>query len=195
MTFVYRKLKIEKLEEISHELREFVLPYDEAKDNVTGLWALDLEKFKATCPRSVEYFNSIGQLDNIYKVCIIVVHPPADGKSPHVDNEHYSPFDDGITKGCLSLNFNIENCIDTRVTHFKYISGIRRVFPLHDPTQGSFIVFKDCEMEEIARYNLLEPVIMNNTVPHSILNETSLPRISLSFRFKQDPWEFAKNGI
>jgi hypothetical protein len=195
MTFVYRKLKIEKINVISHELRQFVLPYDESKDNVTGLWALDLERFKNTCPHAVNYFNSIGQLDNIYKVCIIIVHPPSDGKKPHVDNLHYTPLNTGPSKGCLSLNFNIENCIDTSVMHYKYISGDTKVFPLHDPTQGSFIVFQGCKMEEIARYNLEEPVIMNNSTPHCIVNLTNAPRISLSFRFKDDPWDFAKHGI
>ena len=177
---------------MTYELRKFALPY--AANKPTGLWALDLEEFKNTCPRCVWYFDSIGQLDNLYKACIVVVHPKTTGKDAHVDNNIEPPAEGGDTKGCISFNFDIENGLNTSVIFYKYISGDKKIRPLHDPTQGSYIYYSGCVMEEIGRYSLDTPAIMNNTVPHAILNDTDKTRISLSFRFVVDPWEFV-NGL
>lgn len=192
MPFVYRKVNIEKINVMTYELKKFVLPY--SVDKPTGLWALDLEEFKATCPHCVDYFTGINQLDNLYKACIVVVHPKTTGKDAHVDNEIEPPAESGATRGCISFNFDIENGLQTSVIFYKYVSGTKKILPLHDSTQGSYIYYSGCEMEEIGRYSLDHPAIMNNTVPHAILNDTDTTRVTLSFRFKVDPWEFA-NGI
>ena len=191
MTFTYRELQLEKAGVMSYEMKKFAMPY--IVDKPTGLWALDLEEFKSISPHCVDYFKRIGQLDNLYKACVIIVHPKTTGKDAHVDNNIEPPVDSGTTKGCISLNFEIENCLKTQVIFYKYISGDKKILPLHDPTQGSYIYYSGCEMEELGRYNLRWPVVMNNTVPHAILNDTDSVRISFSFRFKVDPWEFAKD--
>jgi hypothetical protein len=190
MTFIYRKVFIENIDEMHDELVRFALPY--SVDKPTGLWALDLDEFKTTCPKCVDYFDSISQLNNLFKTCIVVVHPKTTGRDAHVDNNIEPPIDSGITKGCISFNFDIQNGINTSVIFYKYISGDKKIVALPDATQGSYIFYSGCEMEELGRYTLKTPAIMNNTVPHAILNDTELPRISLSFRFKVDPWEFAK---
>jgi len=192
MPFVYKKVVISKINVMTYELRKFALPY--AANKPTGLWALDLEEFKNTCPHCVWYFDSIGQLDNLYKACIVVVHPKTTGKDAHVDNNIEPPAEGGDTKGCISFNFDIENGLNTSVIFYKYISGDKKIMHLHDPTQGSYIYYSGCVMEEIGRYSLDTPAIMNNTVPHAILNDTDKTRISLSFRFVVDPWEFV-NGL
>lgn len=191
MPFVYRKVSIENIKVMTYELTQYALPH--TVDKPTGLWAIDLEEFKNTCPHCVDYFKSINQLDNLYKACIVVVHPKTTGKDAHVDNNIEPPAEGGVTKGCISLNFDIQNGVDTSVIFYKYISGDKKIVSLFDPTQGSYIYYSGCEMEEIGRYSLSSPMIMNNTVPHAILNDTDETRISLSFRFIVDPWEFA-NG-
>jgi len=192
MPFVYKNVVINKINVMTYELRKFALPYAENKP--TGLWALDLEEFKNTCPHCVWYFEHIGQLDNLYKACIVVVHPKTTGKDAHVDNNIEPPAEGGNTKGCISFNFDIQNGKNTSVIFYKYLSGDKKIVPLHDPTQGSYIYYSGCEMEEIGRYSLSTPAMMNNTVPHAIFNDTEETRITLSFRFVVDPWDFA-NGL
>jgi len=197
MIFTYRHLSVDNLEAISDELKTFAHPHVEGKTR-TDLWALDMNQFLSSCPNTVEYFKSINQLDNLYKCCIVVVQPNIleSAKAPHVDNNIEPPIESGISKGCISLNFNIQNGeVETcPAVFYNYISGEKTIRPLGDPNEGSYIFYIGCEMEEISRYTLTTPVIMNNSVPHLINNRMDTPRISMSFRFKQDPWDFAKNG-
>mgnify|MGYP001023914481 CR=1 FL=1 len=76
------------------------------------------------------------------------------------------------------------------------IGGISAIFVLI-MLSPSFAQVQDVETNNTA--HLFEPlnisVLMNNTVPHAIKNDTDTPRVSVSFRFLVDPWEWAVNGI
>jgi hypothetical protein len=187
--FTFRYLNVPNHHNITAELAKFVLP--NAVDKPTGLWALDLDELKASCPLCVNYLSSISQLDSVFLAGMVVVHPN-DTVGAHVDRNIESPINGGNTTGCLSLNFNVLNGVDTRMVFYKYISGVTQIEPLPDPTQGEFIHYNGCTMEELCSYTLTTPIIMNNTVPHRIFNETDLVRVTLSFRLHPDPWEFAK---
>lgn len=195
MLFTHKSIDVDNIDIITDELRKFALPA--TKGRPSGLWKLDMQKFKIFCPNCVKYFKSINQYDNLYKVTIVIVHPPRTGKDAHVDNAIFPPQEVGESKGCLSFNFNVENCTtdETEVYLYKYISGETTILGLPDSVEGSYMFFKDCEMEEIGKYTLKTPVLMNNTVPHAIKNDTDTPRVSVSFRFLVDPWEWAVNGI
>lgn len=182
----YRHVEVPNILKIQKELSEFILPYCEGK--ITGLWSVDTKTFINLCPYTVIYFTDNNLLTSLKKVCYTVVHPGAKSTDAHVDRNIEPPASGGQTSGCLSLNFGIANCIETSVVFYKYISGPKKYVPLPDPVEGSYIFYAESELEEIDRYILDKPVIMNNTVPHGILNDTNEPRISISFRFLNDPW-------
>ena len=182
----YKKIEVPNLKEIQQELFEFILPYCEGKP--TGLWSVDILKFFATCPNTVEYLTENDLYNKLKKICYIVVHPGAKETDAHVDRNIEPPASGGDTTGCLSLNVGIKNYLETPVVFYKYLSGPKHYIPLPDPTEGSYIFYSESKLEEIDRYVLDKPVLMNNTVPHSISNDTNEPRISISFRFLNDPW-------
>lgn len=182
----YKKIEVPKLKEIQQELTKFILPYCEGKP--TGLWSVDMLNFFTECPNTVEYFTENNLTNKLKKVCYIVVHPGAVETNAHVDRNIEPPANGGTTIGCLSLNIGIENYLETPVVFYKYLSGPKHYIPLPDSSEGSYIFYSESELKEIDRYILDKPVLMNNTVPHGISNATNNPRISVSFRFLEDPW-------
>ncbi len=184
--FTYKYLDIPDFKQIEQELSDFILPY--CKGKPTGLWSVDLDEFFLHCPKSVKNLISMNLLTNLKKVCYIVVHPGAGEKAAHVDMNIEPPLSEGESSGCLSMNFGIQNCHETPVIFYEYISGPKDYFSLPDPSQGSFIFYARSELKEIDRYILHAPVLINTSVPHSIFNNTTKTRISVVFRFNTDPW-------
>jgi hypothetical protein len=190
--FTYRYLNTPNINVIQEELTKFILPYCEGKP--TGLWTVDLLKFFANCPDTVQYLTELNVLNKLTNVCYIVVHPGAGEKDAHVDKNVEPPITHGDSKGCLSMNFGIQNCTETPVIFYEYISGPKDYVPLPDPSEGSYIFYAKSTLKEIDRYILNTPVIMNNTVPHAIYNSTDNIRISVSFRFSSDPWNLTQTN-
>ncbi len=158
----YKKIKVPKLKEIQKELTEFILPYCEGKP--TGLWSVDMTKFFTECNHTVEYFTENNLYNNLKKVCYIVVHPGAIETDAHVDRNIEPPASGGDTTGCLSLNVGIKNYLETSVVFYRYLNGPKHYIPLPDPTEGSYIFYSESELEEIDRYVLDKPVLMNNKI-------------------------------
>jgi len=190
--FTYRYLEVSNLQEIQNELTTFILPHCDSKP--TGLWSVNLLKFFESCPLSTQYLNKLGVLDKLSNVCYIVVLPGAGEKDAHVDKSVEPPMSFGDSKGCLSMNFGLQNCTDTPVIFYEYISGPKDYVPLPDPNEGAYIFYASSTLKEIDRYTLDAPVIMNNTVPHAIYNDTDGIRISVSFRFLSDPWNLTQTN-
>jgi hypothetical protein len=188
--FTYRHLEISNFQEMQEELKTFILPYCDNKP--TGLWSVDLLKFFESCPFSTESLDSLGVLDKLSNVCYIVVHPGAGERDAHVDKNVEPPMSSGNSKGCLSMNVGIQHCKETPVIFYEYISGPKDYVPLPDPKEGSYIFYARSTLREIDRYILDTPIIMNNTVPHAICNNTDDIRISVSFRFSLDPWNLTQ---
>ncbi len=182
----YKKIEVPKLKEIQQELTKFILPYCEGKP--TGLWSVDMTKFFTECTNTVEYFTENNLYNKLKKVCYIVVHPGAGERDAHVDRNIEPPAESGDTSGCVSLNFGIQNYTETPVIFYEYLNGPKQYIPLPDPSEGSYIFYSEANLKEIDRYVLDNPTLMNNTVPHAISNDSNEVRITISFRFTQDPW-------
>jgi hypothetical protein len=189
--FTYRYLDVPNSHKIQEELTKFILPYCENKP--TGLWSVDLLKFFANCSDTVQYLINLNVLTKLKKVCYIIVHPGSGEKDAHVDRNIEPPASFGTdTNGCLSLNFGIQNCTETPVIFYEYLTGPKDYVPLPDPSEGSYIFYARSTLKEIDRYILDAPIIMNNTVPHAIYNNIDKIRISVSFRFSTDPWNLTQ---
>lgn len=102
------------------------------------------------------------------------------------------------TRDLLGLQLGLENVEETYTAMYKYISG--EIIKTNDlkgtnkPADSGYPAwrFEKCQMEEIDRYVATRPVIFNATVPHSVVNNTSKPRLLLSVRFNPDPWHLTK---
>lgn len=190
--FLYKYLDVDNIDNIKREQIEFVIPHTINKP--TGLWTLNNDEFFRECPATVDYLKSSNIIDNFNKCAVIIVHSSPYQKVPHTDG-HFSGPQGFPSNGRLSMNFEIQNCINAPVKLYKYISGNKTGLMLPDITEGSYDFYEDCEMIEVGQYNLHSPVIMNNTVPHALVNQTNMTRISLSLRFKPDPWELIDDRL
>lgn len=184
--FLYRHLDIDNLKEIQNEQTAFVMPYTINKP--TGLWTLNNDEFFNMCPLTVNFLKTSNIFDKYNKCAVIIVHSSPYQLVPHTDGHFDGPV--GFpSNGSLSMNFEIQNCIDAPVKMYKYVSGNKTGLMLPAVEEGSYDFYDECEMLELGQYNLHRPVIMNNTVPHALVNQSGSTRISLSLRFKPDPWE------
>ena len=186
--FIFKYLDVENYNKIHQELSNFAIPYSQGKP--TGLWTIPLNNFLKNCTITDKYFLDLGIKNKLEKCCIIVVHPGTKEKDAHIDKKIEPPIIGPCeSRGCLSLNFNIQNGDITTVFLYEYISGPKTIVDLPDRSEGSYIFYSGADLKEIGKYCLTKPVLMNNTVPHAIVNNTDATRISLSFRFSSDPWE------
>ena len=58
--------------------------------------------------------------------------------------------------------------------------------------QRKFLRYMEENPEEIGRYVLTAPVLLNIKLPHSVVNSGDSQRVGISFRFKTDPWALTK---
>jgi hypothetical protein len=84
------------------------------------------------------------------------------------------------------LNFGISNTEKTHTAFYRVVTGnlVRKTLP-NGITWNSY---EQAQLEELARIDLAKPTLINTKVPHCVHNPTADPRISMSFRFHQDPW-------
>jgi hypothetical protein len=170
--FVYRELDIPNYQEIHCELHQLAL----AQQPLFS-WTfnhLDLALTLDQCPGLAAWFRS-HRLEP--RASILILQPPgADHKSVHTDT----------TQDLLALNFGISNLQDTWCAFYTLTRGspVLRALPPGPAWQH----YPSADLEEIGRVDLIKPTLINVAVPHCVHNPTQAVRISVSFRFKQNPW-------
>jgi hypothetical protein len=100
---------------------------------------------------------------------------------PHKDN----------SEQMIAVNFPVDNCDEVK-TVFYDDTDVKSVL-LH--TRSTNIPYHHYLLSghtPITHYVLSSPVILNVKKIHSVVNTTNKNRISLSFRFEQDPWHLVK---
>ena len=135
---------------------------------------LALQDQIAQCPLIHNWFRSVGLEP---KICALIVQPGgADQRGTHTDTQPNS----------LALNFGIKNTAKTHTAFYRVVAGnmVRKTLA-NGITWNSY---EQATLEELARIDLAKPTIINTKVPHAVINPTQEPRISMSFRFHQDPW-------
>ena len=171
--FVWQHLDIEKIDNIQVQLKEYVFNnFTESKDAFTNI---DVDKLLENCNLIKEYFDSVRLT---VRRAALVIHTPGAGiGGAHIDIQ---PFD-------LAINIGIHNAVLTHTAFYKLVSGE----PTHSIQANGlpFTSYRSAVLEEIDRYNLIKPVIFNTKQIHSVHNNTTDKRISLTFRFTRDPWE------
>ena len=87
----------------------------------------------------------------------------------------------------LALNFPVINCNNVTTEFFKLESKDLTI--RHSKgTNLPYYHFDNTDKDIIGSFTLTQPTLLNIKMPHSVVNNTELERISLSFRFKNDPW-------
>lgn len=121
--------------------------------------------------------------------CYLIRTPHgSDSSNAHVDNWHESPINKHENTGfVLGINFPISNVEGTMTDFYEYIDG-----PVKNLDFGSYDViyrfYGKANLKKIGSYTLDRAVIINTSIPHSVINFTNKDRYALTFRFKNDPW-------
>ena len=207
--FIYKFLTVPQLDKIQQELDQF---YDSHKDNHVfnkknahgativelsqsageipnslGRWMgftfvhADIESTMRQLPTLQSYFNSMA-VGPIERIALVNTHPHSI-QAPHVDQ--------GVQY--LALNFPLHGCNDTHTLFFKQKGELTTVISMDEVRPGvkeqrKFLRYMEENPEEIGRYILTAPVLLNIKLPHSVVNNGDSQRVGISFRFKTDPW-------
>lgn len=88
----------------------------------------------------------------------------------------------------LALNFPVLNCENVVTDFFEYKEQ-NLTLKYTIGTNLPYLYYDITGMNIIASLNLKKPTILNIKMPHRVSNPTDLERISISFRFINDPWK------
>lgn len=137
-------------------------------------------------PTLSKFFNSVSL--ELSRIAIITTHPNS-VQDPHVDQGEET----------LGINFPLSGTSATYTQIFKNKGELRYVTS-HDESksgiknQRRYLKYIDDNPEEIGRYELNRPVMLNVKMPHSVVNLSDNERVGISFRFKADPWNLIEGG-
>jgi len=170
--FVCQTIDIPNIENIYAELVSYTLgklpKFKEAFNH------LPLQDMMNYCPLTAQWFKSVNLTP---RVCALIIQPVgADIRGTHTDTQQNS----------LALNFGIKNFENTYTAFYKVVSG--NIVQKTLPNGITWDNYEQAELEEIARVDLKKPTILNTKIPHAVHNPTNELRVSISFRFIQDPY-------
>jgi hypothetical protein len=132
-------------------------------------------------PSLAKYFAST-KLGELARIAIVTTHP-MQTQDPHIDQGNET----------LGINFPLSGNSATYTSIFKNKGRVEYVVSQDEVKPGikeqrRYLKYIDENPEEIARYELTRPVMLNVKMPHSVVNLSKDERVGISFRFKQDPW-------
>lgn len=87
----------------------------------------------------------------------------------------------------LALNIPLRNC-ENSITEIWNCYENRPEYSLTSigvPYNG----YQKENCEKITEFRLSRPVIFNTKIPHSVTNLSNHPRLAISLRFREDPWQ------
>ena len=86
----------------------------------------------------------------------------------------------------LALNLPLQNCDNSCTKLWMNVNSPIHVRYTELGIPYNFLEKDKCKV--ISEFKLIEPIIFNTKVPHSVHNFSDQPRLSISLRFKEDPW-------
>jgi hypothetical protein len=173
--FLYKIIHINGYDTIIEELSKYAynnLPNKAGRSN--PYWHLHLFDLLKECPSIDAWFK---EKQIVPRVCAIIVVTGDGANLIHVDHQ----------KNKLALNFGIEIPPESYTGMYKLTKG-----KMHESMQPNgipnYIFFNDAEFDLIDKFDLHQPTLFNTKVPHGVYSPIGLRRISLTFRFIEDPW-------
>jgi len=172
--FIFKILEIPSFNIIKEEIAEFY----ETMPSIPGLFQMiNSQRTLKSLPTLAEWFN-----ENNLKVRHIayISLGPNTRQGAHMDS--FAP-----GEPCLALNFPVINCELVTTEFFEFIEEDITI-AYSKGTNLPYYAYNSKDKKIIGCYNLNQPTLLNIRMPHRVVNDTDLERISLSFRFEKDPW-------
>lgn len=167
--FLHQKLLVTNYEAILAEMRE----YDKVLGDFSKFSKLDNAVAMKHLPSVYAWFRANGaEVASSFHINI----KAGITQAVHIDT---------ITTN-LAVNFPVRGCDEAYTVFYRNKGKIVTEYTPH--TNLPFERYVDPELQEIGRYVLDSPVILNVKIPHSVVNLGKQNRVCFSFRFKQDPW-------
>lgn len=91
----------------------------------------------------------------------------------------------------LAVNFPVYNCEEVK-TVFYDDTNVNAILKYTQAHNIPYYYYEIDERAPIAEYILSKPVILNVKKIHSVVNNSDKDRVSLSFRFEEEPWHLIK---
>lgn len=176
--FLYKTIHIDNYEIIHNELVAYVHEYNREITLSNPYRYLDLSDVLQKCPSIDNWFKEKSIQP---KVCAII-DVVGNGKNLiHVDHQ----------KNMLALNFGIDIPEGSFTGMYKQIKGA--MFESRQPNGvPRFEFFSNSEFSMLDKFDLHSPTVFNTQVPHGVFTPIGMRRISLSFRFVNDPWSLVE---
>ena len=167
--FLYQEVLIPNLDKIYAEIQT----YDRLL-NYKGKFSLcDVAQSEKSLPTLWSWFQQ-------QKLCVhLVCHI-------HLFSGVSQPIHTDANDPILALNFPISGCETTPTVFYKNKGTFIKYFT--PKTNLPYFQYTDSNPEEIGRYTLTKPTLINIKTPHAVLNSSNFDRVCFSFRFKPDPW-------
>jgi hypothetical protein len=170
--FLFKEIKIKNLKDINFQLR-FAIDYYRPK-NQNYFNHIDKDNFLKECPSINDYF--VCNNFEVNKIAIIEI-PGRSESALHIDTQN----------NFLALNFPVINCDQSYTAFYKIVEGSPNIIKMANGLTN--LNFDNCGTEELDRFYLKQNAILFNTkIPHKVFNFSDNPRLSISFRFVNDPW-------
>lgn len=167
--FLYKPIKINNYAAVNAEMLE----YDRVLGDLQKFSKLDVPQVAKHLPILFEWFNN--QELEVSKAFHISIKSGV-AQAVHIDT----------ISTYLAINLPVRGCDDSYTAFYKNKGTIVTEHTPH--TNLPYERYIDDNLEEIGRYILNSPTILNVKIPHSVVNHGKDSRVCFSFRFKTDPW-------
>jgi hypothetical protein len=170
-TFLFKKIEIPQIDEVHKELTAFLqqLGKIEKVFNV-----VDHTKLTQASPQLTSWLDK-SELSSV----AIIQKGPLEDSLIHSDVSRNG----FLPTSCLALNFPVEGCDSSEVWTSFFKPGKQTV-----GQAGSLFDPKTSPELKRFKYEDNNPVLLNVRVPHAIHNGSGHRRVTISLRFKEDPW-------
>lgn len=173
MKFYFKYIEIPNYEAIIAQLRKYVLSLD--LNGKYGWHTLDADVLLTECELLKTFFSDHSL--NL-RLSGVIITRPYSTNSIHLDHL-------GHDFSRLALNCNILNC-ETSKTRF--YTATKSPVLKHNANKVPYCEYPaDTIFSPVCEYTLDRPVLINTQEPHQVINKQNKIRISISFRFYEDP--------
>jgi hypothetical protein len=167
---------------ISTELNQYITDYTQYR---IGFNPISIDDLFLNVPSLATWLKTMNCSPSI---AFMIRTPHGSNKeNAHVDNwVEPSMVERQNSEYALAINFPIKNTERVTTSFYEYIDGPIKSMELHGYIRYKY--YGNANLREICSYSLTSPVILNVTIPHSVINNSGEDRFALTFRFKHDPW-------
>lgn len=175
--FYYKTIDIDDYDSIISEIRKKILHDISIYPKWSGYDTISITDFLDYCPLFNNYIKNKNLVIRAIALIIIEPHRNSDIHTDYIMNEHNT----------YALNMGILNYEKTRTQIFSCSSDARH--KLTNDKGHPYIAYDESKCSIVAEFDLMKPKLFDTSNPHRVSNNTDERRISISFRFFNNPLE------